>query len=143
MGKELVMSVRPIIHDETILSKPSGIATKADRHIGIDLLDTLKARSQTCVGMAANMIGELKNIIAISDQGKFLLMYNPQIVKKAMPYQTEESCLSVYGVHPCVRYEMITVEYKDERFKPKKQTFYGLSAQIIQHEIDHLHGILI
>ncbi|EOS61068.1 peptide deformylase [Firmicutes bacterium M10-2] len=137
------MSIRQIIHDETILSSPSRKATKADQHIGNDLLDTLQAHSKTCLGMAANMIGELKNIIAINDQGNYLLMYNPKIVKKTMPYQTEESCLSVYGVHPCVRYEMITVEYKDERFKPKKQTFYGLSAQIIQHEIDHLYGILI
>lgn len=135
--------IRTIIHDEAILSRPSKPAIKADRGIGQDLLDTLKVHSHHCVGMAANMIGELKNIIAIQDGDDYVLMYNPVITKKSIPYQTEEGCLSVRGVHACTRYELIEVEYKDSRFKRRTQRFAGFTAQIIQHEIDHLHGVLI
>ena len=137
------VNVRSICHDKQQLSIPARPARKADRAIAQDLLDTLKAHQDSCVGMAANMIGEPVSIIAVNENGKFVIMYDPHIIRFALPYETQESCLSVAGTHSCIRYDLIEVEYRDFRFIKKKKKFSGLAAQIIQHEIDHLHGILI
>ncbi len=108
-----------------------------------DLLDTLKANEQNCVGMAANMIGVRKRILVFSLGFANVPMVNPVITKKMKPYETEEGCLSLNGVRKTTRYEMIEVEYEDQNFKKQKQTFQGWTAQIIQHEIDHFDGIII
>lgn len=136
--------IREIIHDPFILGIKAAAATSKDRNIGEDLLDTLKAHSIECVGMAANMIGVSKAIIAVNDRGKYILMYNPVIVSKNVPYEAQETCLSLIGPpKKTVRYKIITVSYLDDDFKQKKRSFSDFTAQIIQHEIDHLHGILI
>lgn len=135
--------VRPIMRDVLFLKQKSEPATKADLPIAQDLLDTLKAHGQECVGMAANMIGEKKNIIAVSIGFMNVAMMNPVITKKSGPFQTEEGCLSLVGVRGCTRYKEIEVEYEDLNFKKQKQKFSGWTAQIIQHEVDHLHGIII
>lgn len=135
--------VREIIHDEAILSKKSLEASLLDLSVAWDLKDTLCAHAETCVGMAANMIGELKNIIAVNDDGRILLMLNPVITKQSLPYETEEGCLSLEGVRKVTRFEKITVRYQDTDFVTKTEKFRDFTAEIIQHEIDHLNGILI
>ncbi len=135
--------IKPIMKDTFFLSQKSKPATKADKQIGQDLLDTLHAHSHECVGMAANMIGEQKNIIVVHTQVMDILMYNPKIVSQKQPYKTQEGCLSLIGQRPTTRYETITVEYQDHNFKKQKKTFSGFTAQIIQHEIDHTNGIVI
>ena len=136
--------VREIIHDPMFLGQKSIEATEDDRQVAVDLLDTLRANLGSCVGMAANMIGVKKNIIAISvGLGQFV-MINPVIVKKAKPYDTEESCLSLLGgPRKCRRYEEIEVEYLDINWKKQRQKYTGFTAQIIQHEVDHCNGVLI
>ena len=135
--------VKDIMRDPLFLSQPSEPATKADRQVALDLLDTLSANSERCVGMAANMIGVHKRIIAVSMGYAQMAMINPVITKKNKPYETEEGCLSLDGVRKTKRYEEIEVEYLDLAFKRCKKPFSGWTAQIIQHEIDHCNGILI
>ena len=118
-------------------------ATEADRQTAIDLLDTLKAHEDGCVGMAANMIGVNKAIIAVNMGFMNVAMFNPKIVKRNGKYETEEGCLSLDGVRKCVRYQEIEVEYEDINFKRQRQKYSGWTAQIIQHECDHLNGSII
>lgn len=135
--------IREINRDIFILSQKSVTATENDRQTGEDLLETLIANSERCVGMAANMIGALKNIIAINDNNNYLVMYNPEILKADKEYETEEGCLSLDGLRKTKRYKKIKVRYLDKDFKIKIKTYEGFTAQIIQHEIDHLSGIII
>lgn len=135
--------IRPIMRDMMFLAQKSEAASPADRQIAVDLLDTLKAHEEGCVGMAANMIGVRKNIIAVNMGFMNMAMFNPVIVKKSGKYETEEGCLSLAGVRPCTRYQEIEVEYEDMNFKKQRQKFQGWTAQIIQHEIDHCAGIII
>lgn len=135
--------IRPIMRDILFLSQKSEMAFPADQQIAVDLLDTLKAHEEGCVGMAANMIGVKKNIIAVNMGFMNVAMFNPVIVKKSGKYETEEGCLSLDGVRPCTRYQEIEVEYEDMNFKKQRQKFQGWTAQIIQHEIDHCAGIII
>ena len=135
--------IRPICKDTIILSKKSVPATKADMSVVEDLLNTLKANADRCVGMAANMIGVNKCIIAFSVGTMSIPMINPVIVKRVDPYETEEGCLSLNSVRKTKRYQSIDVEFLDQNFEKQKQTFTDFPAQIIQHEIDHCNGILI
>ena len=136
--------VKELIHDEKILSQKSEKATKADKEAAKDLLDTLMAHKDGCVGMAANMIGVLKCIIAFDNDGKYMIMYNPEIIGVSGEYETEEGCLSYMGGPVKVkRYRSIEVQYEDEKFKKTKKIFKDFTAQIIQHEVDHLGGILV
>lgn len=135
--------IRTIVKDIFFLSKKSEAATAKDKQIGKDLLDTLEANADKCVGLAANMIGFNKKIIAVN-MGKYnMVMFNPVIVKKSQPYETEEGCLSLTGVRPVLRYQNITVIYQDGKLRKKQESFSGFTAQIIQHECDHLEGIII
>ncbi len=136
------------MHDPIFLSCPSEQATVADIAVAMDLLDTLRAHQDTCVGMAANMIGVRKRIIAFYDETAPLLpwtlMLNPEIIAKSEPYETAESCLSLLGgPRPCKRYRQITVRYQDVNMKPHTKSYQDFPAQIIQHEIDHCNGVLI
>ena len=135
--------IKELMHDPIFLAGKSEIATKEDLPVAQDLLDTLMAHKETCVGMAANMIGVRKNIIAVHMGFMNVLMYNPKIIKKSGAYETEEGCLSLAGVRKCMRYQEIEVQYQDVNFKQQQQTYSGWIAQIIQHEIDHCRGILI
>jgi peptide deformylase len=135
--------IRQICKDIIILSRKSVPATKADISVLDDLLDTLQANSARCVGMAANMIGVNKRIIAFSAGPMNIPMINPVITKRTGPYETEEGCLSLDGVRKTTRYKSIMVEFLDRNFEKQKESFTGLAAQIIQHEIDHCDGILI
>ncbi len=125
------------------LNQKSEPATKEDLPVAQDLLDTLKAHEYECVGMAANMIGVKKNIIVVNVGFMNIAMMNPVITKKTGAFQTEEGCLSLVGVRPCTRYKEIEVSYEDINFKKQKQKFSGWTAEIIQHEVDHLSGIII
>ena len=135
--------VQPIMKDPIFLARPSVPATPEDVQIGQDLLETLEAHKEGCVGMAANMIGVSKRIIAFDNDGSYMLMYNPEIVKCSGQYDTEEGCLSLPGIRPTKRYQSIKVRYQNEQFQIRLKTFTGWTAQIIQHEIDHCNGILI
>lgn len=135
--------IKEINRDIFILSQKSVPATENDRQTGEDLLETLIANSERCVGMVANMIGVSKNIIAINDNNNYTVMYNPEILKADKEYETEEGCLSLDGVRKTKRYRKIKVRYLDKDFKIKIKTYDGFTAQIIQHEIDHLSGIII
>lgn len=136
--------VQKIIHDPILLSRKSLPATQEDLPVAQDLLDTLKAHADGCVGMAANMIGVFKRIIAFDNVGSYLVMLNPQITKRSEPYETREGCLSLLGEpRPCTRYRKITVQWQNEKFQTRIKTFTDYSAQIIQHELDHCDGILI
>ena len=135
--------VYPINRDVLSLGRKSSAATRADVAVGDDLLDTLKANAQTCVGMAANMIGIHTRIIAVSAGVFYLVMYNPEIVSKDGVYETEEGCLSLPGTRKTKRWQAIDVKWQDRDFKWHRQRFSGFAAQIIQHEIDHCDGILI
>ena len=135
--------VKPIMRDLFFLRQRAEEATEADRQTAIDLLDTLKAHEDGCVGMAANMIGVNKAIIAVNMGFMNVAMFNPKIVKRNGKYETEEGCLSLDGVRKCVRYQEIKVEYEDINFKRQRQKYSGWTAQIIQHECDHLNGIII
>lgn len=141
--KEVNDMVQPIMKDPVFLAQKSLPATGEDIQIGRDLLETLEAHKEGCVGMAANMIGVLKRIIAFDDEGVYMVMYNPKIVKQSQPYQTEEGCLSLTGVRPTKRYRSIKVEYQNEAMQTRFKTYTGWTAQIIQHEIDHCDGVLI
>lgn len=132
-----------IVKDEKFLRQPSEAATPADLQTAQDLCDTLAANAQRCVGLAANMIGVSKRIIVADDGGTPLLMFNPEIIKSSQPFQTEEACLSLEGTRPAKRFRSIKVRYQNSKFQMRIKTFKGWTAQIIQHEIDHLSGIII
>jgi peptide deformylase len=135
--------IRPVMKDVIFLNQKSEPATKADKQVVQDLLDTLKANEAGCVGMAANMIGVKKRIIAVNIGFANIAMINPVIVKKSGAYETEEGCLSLIGVRKTTRYKDIEVEFQDMYFNKQCQKYSGWIAQIIQHEIDHCDGILI
>ena len=135
--------VQEIMKDMILLAQPSDPATPDDLPCAQDLLDTLKAHRESCVGMAANMIGVRRRIIAFNDAGKYAVLFNPEIVKRSDPYETEEGCLSLAGVRSAKRYRKIQVRYQDDRFRTRYKTYEGWTAQIVQHEIDHCNGILI
>ena len=136
--------VKEVIHDPIFLAGKSEVATKEDLQVAQDLLDTLIANKEGCVGMAANMIGVRKRIIVFENEGTYMTMFNPKIIKQSEPYNTEESCLSLLGgPRPCKRYKTIKVQWQTAEFQTRIKTFTGWSAQIIQHEIDHCNGILI
>ena len=135
--------VKSIVRDVFFLGQKSDEASKQDLSVGQDLQDTLKANQDRCVGMAANMIGVKKRIIIVNMGFLNIVMYNPVIVKKDTPYETEEGCLSLDGVRKTIRYQNIEVEYLDSSWKKHRQQYSGWTAQIIQHEIDHLSGIII
>lgn len=135
--------IREIVRDVEFLSQKSTPASNKDRDVINDLLDTLKANRSRCVGMAANMIGSLKRIIIYHDGASDHIMVNPKIIKKSQPFETEEGCLSLEGTRPVTRYSEITAEYLDDSFVKRRRSFTGFTAQIIQHECDHLDGIII
>ena len=136
--------VRELMHDPLFLGKKSQPATAEDLEVARDLLDTLDAHRETCVGMAANMIGVTKRIIAFNDRGKLEVMFNPEIIKAAGEYETEEGCLSLLGgPRKTKRFQKIKVQYQTADFKVRLKSYEGWTAQIIQHEIDHCNGILI
>jgi len=135
--------IREINKDIILLAQPSVPATAEDTGIAEDLLETLMAHRDGCVGMAANMIGELKRIISFDNEGEYMVMYNPVILKKEKPFETEEGCLSLTGVRKTRRYRVIKVQYQNEKMQIRMKTFTGWTAQIIQHEVDHLDGIII
>jgi peptide deformylase len=136
--------VQELMHDPLFLCRKSAPATVEDLSTAQDLLDTLQAHRETCVGMAANMIGVHKCIIAFDNGGSFMAMLNPKIIKQEGPYETEEGCLSLLGgPRKTTRYQKIKVEYQNEALQTRLKTFTGWTAQIIQHEIDHCNGILI
>ena len=135
--------VKKIMRDPLFLAQKSTDATEADQQVITDLLDTLRANLDHCVGMAANMIGVNKAIIAVNMGFMNVAMFNPRIVKKSGSYQTEEGCLSLIGVRPCTRYQEIELEYQDMNWKKQRQKYTGWIAQIIQHEVDHCNGIII
>ena len=136
--------VKELMHDPIFLGGKSEVATIEDLQTAQDLLDTLTAHKDSCVGMAANMIGVRKRIIAFDNEGKFMVMFNPEIIKKSGLYETEESCLSLLGgPRKCKRFQSIKVQWQTEKFETRIKTFTGWTAQIIQHEIDHCNGVLI
>lgn len=135
--------IKPVCKDVFFLSKKAEPASQADVQVAMDLLDTLKANEAGCVGMAANMIGVNKSIIAVNMGFVNVAMFNPVIVKKSGPYETEEGCLSLIGVRKTKRYQEIELEYYDMGWKKQRQKYTGWIAQIIQHECDHLQGIII
>lgn len=132
-----------ICKDEFFLRLPSKEALPEDAEVARNLLDTLEAHSDGCVGMAANMIGMSKRIIAFDCEGKYMVMFNPEILKKEGAYPAEEGCLSLSGTRKTERYQSIKVQWQNEKFQTRAKTFTGWTAQIIQHEIDHCNGILI
>lgn len=134
---------QPIMKDEAFLRLPAAPASVEDLPVADDLLDTLKANAEHCVGMAANMIGAAKRIIAVDAEDTYLVLFNPEIVKCSQPYQAEEGCLSLSGTRKTKRYQSIKVQYQNREFQTRIKTFKGWTAQIIQHEIDHCNGILI
>ena len=135
--------IRPIVKDIFFLGQKSEKATKQDLSVGQDLQDTLKANQDRCIGMAANMIGIRKRVIIVRMGFLNMVMYNPVILRKDMPYETEEGCLSLSGTRKTKRYQNIEVEYLDQSWVKQQQKFSGIIAQAIQHEIDHLEGIII
>ena len=135
--------IRDICKDEAFLAQRAEPAAAEDRPIAADLLETLEHHKDRCVGMAANMIGVNKRIIAFDNEGSYLVMFNPEIIKKSGPYETEEACLSLTGTRPAKRWKTIKVRWQNEKFQERLKTCTGWTAQIIQHEIDHCEGILI
>ncbi len=136
--------IREIMKDETFLSWKAEPAGEEDLETARDLLETLRAHREGCVGMAANMIGVNKRVIAFqTEEDQYMVMFNPEIVKRSGPYQAEEGCLSLTGVRTAKRWRSIKVRYENERFQVRLKTFTGWTAEIIQHEIDHCEGILI
>ena len=135
--------VREIMKDEVFLAEASEKATAEDTEIARDLLETLEAHKAGCVGMSANMIGVRKRIIAFDNEGSYMVMFNPEIVKKSGAYEAEEGCLSLTGTRKTRRWQSIKVQYQNEKMQIRLKTFTGWTAQIIQHEIDHCNGIII
>ena len=135
--------IRDICKDEAFLAQKAEPAGVEDLQTAADLLETLAYHKAGCVGMAANMIGVNKRIIAFDDQGRYMVMFNPEIVRRSGPYDAEEGCLSLSGVRRTKRWNTIKVRWQNERFQERLKTFTGWTAQIIQHEIDHCEGIII
>ncbi len=135
--------IQEIMRDEVFLAQKAELANPEDLSVAQDLLDTLTAHKDGCVGMAANMIGINKRIIAFDNEGSYMVMFNPEIIKKSDPYEAEEGCLSLTGIRKARRWKSIKVQYQNEKFQTRFKTFTGWTAQIIQHEIDHCEGILI
>ena len=136
--------VKELMYDPIFLSMKSEVATKEDLQVAEDLLDTLIAHKDGCVGMAANMIGVRKRIIAFDNEGTYMVMFNPEIIKKSEPYEAEEGCLSLLGgPRKCKRYKSIKVQWQTSEMQTRIKTFTDFPAQIIQHEIDHCDGNLI
>ena len=135
--------IRDICKDETFLAQKAEPATAEDLSVAADLLETLEHHKEGCVGMAANMIGINKRIIAFDNEGNYMVMFNPEIVKKSGPYDAVEGCLSLTGTRPTKRWSSIKVRWQNEKFQERLKTFTGWTAQIIQHEIDHCEGIII
>jgi len=135
--------IREICRDETFLAQKAAPATADDLATAQDLLDTLTAHKDSCVGMAANMIGVCKRIIAFDNEGTYMVMFNPVIVRQSGPYEAQEGCLSLSGVRKTKRFQTIKVQWQNEQFQTRLKTFTGWTAEIIQHEIDHCKGILI
>ena len=136
--------VKELMHDPVFLAQPSAAATAEDLPVAQDLLDTLAHHRETCVGMAANMIGQAKRIIAFDCDGSLQVMLNPQIVAASGPYEPEEGCLSLLGgPRKTVRYTKIKVQYQTLQLQTRLKTYTGFTAQIIQHEVDHCNGVLI
>ena len=135
--------VREICRDEAFLAQKAEPATKDDLGTAQDLLDTLTAHKDGCVGMAANMIGVCKRIIAFDNEGAYMVMFNPVIIRQSGPYETQEGCLSLTGVRKTKRFQTVKVQWQNEKFQTRLKTFTGWTAEIIQHEIDHCEGILI
>ncbi|WP_040328747.1 peptide deformylase [Clostridium ihumii] len=135
--------IKTVVRDVLFLGQKSEDATKNDANVIDDLIDTLRANLEYCVGMAANMIGVKKRILVFVMGNVIVPMVNPVILRKDKMYETEESCLSLVGVRKAKRYELIEVEYLDRNFKKQKQVFTGFTAQIIQHEMDHFEGVII
>lgn len=135
--------VREIIRDTAFLSQRAEPATMADLSVADDLLETLEAHKDGCVGMAANMIGINKRIIAFEGNGEYMVMFNPEIIKRSDPYEAEEGCLSLDGIRKTKRWKSVKVRYQNRDFNIRFKTFTGFTAEIIQHEIDHCDGIII
>lgn len=135
--------IRDIMKDEAFLSQKAESAAAEDLSAAEDLLETLQAHKDGCVGMAANMIGVNKRIIAFDDEGEYRVMFNPEILKKSGPYEAVEGCLSLSGTRKTKRWKTIKVRWQNEKFQMRIKTFTGWTAEIIQHEIDHCDGILI
>ena len=135
--------IRDICRDEAFLSQKAEPATPEDMQTAADLLKTLEHHRDGCVGMAANMIGVNRRIIAFDNEGEYMLMFNPEIIKKSGPYEAEEGCLSLTGTRRTRRWQSIKVRWQNERFQERIKTFTGWTAEIIQHEIDHCEGIII
>lgn len=135
--------IREICRDEGFLAQKAEPAAMDDLGVAKDLLETLTAHKDGCVGMAANMIGVNKRIIAFDNGGKYMVLFNPEILKKSEPYEAEEGCLSLTGTRKAKRWKSIKVQYQNEKFQIRLKTFTGFAAQIIQHEVDHCEGILI
>lgn len=136
--------IKELIHDPILLARKSEKATIEDLQVAQDLLDTLTAHKDGCVGIAANMIGVLKRIIAFDNDGTYMVMFNPEIIKKSGAYDAEEGCLSLLGgPRKCKRYQTIKVQWQTAEFQTRIKTFTGFPAQIIQHEVDHCNGVLI
>ncbi len=135
--------IREICRDETFLAQKAAPATADDLATAQDLLDTLTAHRDGCVGMAANMIGVCKRIIAFDNEGTYMVMFNPVIVRQSGPYEAQEGCLSLSGVRKTKRFQTIKVQWQNEQFQTRLKTFTGWTAEIIQHEIDHCEGIVI
>ena len=135
--------IREICKDETFLAQKAAPATAADLGVAQDLMETLIAHKDGCVGMAANMIGVCKRIIAFDNEGTYMVMFNPVIVRQSGPYEAQEGCLSLTGVRKTKRFQTIKVQWQNEQFQTRLKTFTGWTAEIIQHEIDHCEGIVI
>lgn len=135
--------IREICKDVIFLAQKAEPATPDDLPVAADLLETLEYHKDGCVGMAANMIGVNKRIIAFDNDGKYMVMFNPEILRKSGPYETEEGCLSLTGVRPVKRWKTIKVRWQNEKFQQRIKNFTGWTAEIIQHEIDHCEGIII
>jgi len=135
--------IREIVRDTFFLQMKSSSAGEEDLQTAADLLETLKAHAAECVGMAANMIGVSKRIIAFNDNGAYMVMLNPEIIRFSEPFEAEEGCLSLAGTRKTKRFKSIKVRYQNEKLQTRLKTFTGWTAQIIQHEIDHCNGILI
>ena len=135
--------IREICRDETFLAQKAAPATADDLATAQDLLDTLTAHKDSCVGMAANMIGVCKRIIAFDNAGTYMVMFNPVIVRQSGPYEAQEGCLSLTGVRKTKRFQTVKVQWQNEKFQTRLKTFTGWTAEIIQHELDHCQGFLI
>ena len=135
--------IRDICKDETFLAQKAEPATPGDLDVAADLLETLEHHKDGCVGMAANMIGVNKRIIAFDNDGEYMVMFNPEIIKKSEPYDAVEGCLSLTGTRPTKRWKSIKVRWQNEKFQERIKNFTGWTAEIIQHEVDHCEGIII